>query len=255
MTSHTLPRDSTAFDFIESLGGRDRYIERMREHGRRLAQLREAQQRRPSQLTTTRDVEGLRRTAPAPPPPRSGVDNQWAPGTSPQELSRRLSENRQRRDESLEAHARRRMHMERRIARQASRLSMQQMRPPYQMRASAPLPPELVWREVAARRAQRTAELARREPLLPESRRGSTAAGVARRGVGGGAAARAEEAASGGRGALLLETLLRQIVEQRLFREAELRPFLSRAERDLAGVEDSETLADVFADVRAAFFL
>ncbi|EOD18659.1 hypothetical protein EMIHUDRAFT_243601 [Emiliania huxleyi CCMP1516] len=192
MTSHTLPRDSTAFDFIESLGGRDRYIERMREHGRRLAQLREAQQRRPSQLTTTRDVEGLRRTAPAPPPPRSGVDNQWAPGTSPQELSRRLSENRQRRDESLEAHARRRMHMERRIARQASRLSMQQMRPPYQMRASAPLPPELVWRE---------------------------------------------------------------IVEQRLFREAELRPFLSRAERDLAGVEDSETLADVLADVRAAFFL
>mmetsp|Transcript_8779 Transcript_8779/g.29282 ORF Transcript_8779/g.29282 Transcript_8779/m.29282 type:complete len:100 (+) Transcript_8779:44-343(+) len=74
MTSHTLPRDSTAFDHIESLGGRDRYIERMREHGRRLAQLREAQQRRPSQLTTTRDVEGLRRTAPAPPPPRSGVD-------------------------------------------------------------------------------------------------------------------------------------------------------------------------------------
>ena len=106
MTSHTLPRDSLPFDFIESLGGRDRYIERMREHGRRLAQLREAQQRRPSQLTTTRDVEGLRRTAPAPPPPRSGVDNQWAPGTSPQELSRRLSENRQRRDESLEAHAR-----------------------------------------------------------------------------------------------------------------------------------------------------
>ena len=109
MTSHTLPRDSTAFDFIESLGGRDRYIERMREHGRRLAQLREAQRRRPSQLTTTRDVEGLGRTAPAHPPPRpprpprSGVDNQWAPGTSPQELSRRLSENRQRCDESLEA--------------------------------------------------------------------------------------------------------------------------------------------------------
>ena len=97
------------------------------------------------------------------------------------------------------------------------------------------------------RKAQRTAELARREPLLPDSRRGSAAAGVARRGVGGGAAARAEEAASGGRGALLLETLLRQIVEQRLFREAELRPFLSRAERDLAGVEDSETLADVYS--------
>eukprot|EP00315_Gephyrocapsa_oceanica_P029880 CAMPEP_0185407170 /NCGR_PEP_ID=MMETSP1365-20130426/1142_1 /TAXON_ID=38817 /ORGANISM="Gephyrocapsa oceanica, Strain RCC1303" /LENGTH=75 /DNA_ID=CAMNT_0028009575 /DNA_START=98 /DNA_END=321 /DNA_ORIENTATION=+ len=74
MTSHTLPRDSTAFDFIESLGGRDRYIERMREHGRRLAQLREAQHRRPSQLTTARDVGAgerphLRRTAPAPPPP------------------------------------------------------------------------------------------------------------------------------------------------------------------------------------------
>ena len=39
MSAHTVPRTATAFDFVECIGGRDRYIERMLNHRRKLEEI------------------------------------------------------------------------------------------------------------------------------------------------------------------------------------------------------------------------
>jgi len=323
MSAHTVPRTATAFDFVECMGGRDRYIERMLNHHRKLDEMTSAlrlegpkaafegglrRTPRPAAQksdawkrahgTEFREVrEAQRRSANV----KMTVDNKWKPGAAPADVANRLSRNRRLAAAgqfAREEHERRQLHLQRRIASRDSLTERKKnnahdwkLNPPLRMRKSASMPPDQLWKEEAERRAlhspprpssarpvrpasgargaaaddaQRPSSVRARPASAPRSRPpprpASARAGAGASRAGGLATSRGGRPQHGmeldphGDFLALRESMLQEIVTRRLYKEQDLRRFLTQVSRDSAHLDQMQLQA-VLSDVRAAFFL
>jgi hypothetical protein len=208
MSAYTVPKTATAFDFVECMGGRDRYIERMLCHRRKLGEVK-------ANLKLQGPVaafDGGHRRTPRPATPKSeawkqahgkeyaevrearrraervkpAVDNKWKPGSTPAEAAHRISRNRRLAATewfSQDAHETRRAHMMRRIASQDTMTERRKnphdwrLHPPLRMRKSRSLAPDQLWKEEAEKRALYS-------PARPSSTRPSLSAATHRHSAG-----------------------------------------------------------------------
>lgn len=300
MSAYSVPKTATAFDFVECMGGRDRYIERMLCHRRKLGEVK-------ATLKLDGPVaafDGGRRRTPRPATPKSeawkqahggeyaevrearrraervkpAVDNKWKPGSTPAEAAHRISRNRRLAATewfTQDAHQARWAHMMRRIASQDTMTERKKtphdwrLHPPLRMRKSRSLAPDQLWKEAAEKRALHSpVRPASARPLPPaashrhsaaEPRRPASARADARPPAashphvssrpasarapsapprpGAAAAGQARRAPHGTGGVYLdprddyealRETLLQEIVRRRLYKEQELRRFLTQ---------------------------
>ena len=116
MSAYSVPKTATSFDFVECMGGRDRYIERMLCHHRKLGKIQPTMKMegpvaafdggrrrtpRPANLKSEAwrrahgpefaEVREAQRRAEK---VKAAVDNKWKPGSAPSDVARRISRNR-----------------------------------------------------------------------------------------------------------------------------------------------------------------
>ena len=320
MPATTVPIHSTAFDSLESMGGRDRYVERMLAHYRNLAKVTSnLKKERPAACFEN----GTRRT----PRPAHNRDFHWkvqnseefanvrrtqqatarakptvSARRSPEELAlpKRLLNNRRAKstDVSAAEHRKRLTNMVRRIesvgsidARKKSGIDWR-FNPPVELKRRTVLPPDpmLLVRQ-AVERGRENAKLPRpvsasnanRKGPVPAklhatsrarpisapsgeatSRTSKTISAPALRAASKPPSSRHSVRTSASKHALKLnanddystlrEKLLGAIVERRLYKEVDLRAFLTQVSRENNHLEQAQ-LSSLITEIKAAFFL